>query len=828
MKTGYQPLDLSSFYNASIGILGTHPNIGSQLYHGLPFEIGSDPERCFIEFVADADPVSIPIQASAYRVIVAHRLLESRVLEGESVGRVIANYVFRYANGDQIVVPIRERFEINVIPTGWGQKPFVAWPDGKDGLYSRYEGEWGSAGNRQTETGAGNAQDYYLWIWENPEPDREISSMEIETQDRKFMISAITLGCLDEDPIPRSARSEVMISLSDEEDAAKPFALEVEVDRGISTYPYPLSDGSEENYMDSSLKGWGEEQNQKSSVSYVEISAASSATVTVKSHGDLLGQVNWGELEQQGQVTNDRIKAEIIDNGRNWIHTTVIDDGTGKPIPCRIHFRSAKGVPYAPHGYHSHVNSDVGTWHIDNGGDVRLGQLSYAYIDGTCQGWLPRGEVIVDVARGFEYKPLRMKVHVEPGQRNLELRIKRWCDMKADRYFSGDTHVHFLSTQGAHTEAQGEGLDVVNLLLSQWGHLFTNTEEFIGQPSVAHNGKSIVYATQENRQHVLGHLTLLGLKHPVSPWCSGGSNEAEHGGNLETTLSHWADACHDQGGTVILPHIPNPNCEPATLIATGRIDAVEYLTHAIYGHNEYYRYLNCGYKLPLVGGTDKMTSDVPVGLYRTYVHIPDSEEFNYDNWCKYLKAGNTFLSGGPIIRLTADGLPIGSTVDLPGNGGMIEIEASCDSIFPIHTLEIVKNGQVAASTEEGKGAKALRLKIKLHVDRHSWIIARCGGPKYVQPTLHNDGWRRGIIAHTSPIYIAVGETWWMFDPETANYMLTLAEGGLSYIRKTARHYNSESVTHHHGETDHQAFLERPFMEAIEAVHKRMHELGISH
>ena len=35
--------------------------------------------------------------------------------------------------------------------------------------------------------------------------------------------------------------------------------------------------------------------------------------------------------------------------------------------------------------------------------------------------------------------------------------------------------------------------------------------------------------------------------------------------------------------------------------------------NAMYGHLEYYRYLNCGYKLPLVGGTDKMSSDVPVG-----------------------------------------------------------------------------------------------------------------------------------------------------------------------------------------------------------------------
>ena len=31
------------------------------------------------------------------------------------------------------------------------------------------------------------------------------------------------------------------------------------------------------------------------------------------------------------------------------------------------------------------------------------------------------------------------------------------------------------------------------------------------------------------------------------------------------------------------------------------------------GLAEYYRYLNCGYRLPLVGGTDKMSNSVPVG-----------------------------------------------------------------------------------------------------------------------------------------------------------------------------------------------------------------------
>ncbi|MGH7861402.1 MAG: CehA/McbA family metallohydrolase, partial [Candidatus Dormibacteraceae bacterium] len=457
-----------------------------------------------------------------------------------------------------------------------------------------------------------------------------------------------------------------------------------------------------------------------------------------------------------------------------------------------------------------------------------LGQISYAYIDGTCQGWLPRGEVIVDLARGFEYDPLRARVTIEPGQRELTLRLKRWTNLNAQRWFSGDTHVHFLSTQGSHLEARGEDLNVVNLLLSQWGHLFTNTEEFTGRPTVSPDGQTIVYATQENRQHFLGHLTLLGLKEAVMPWCSDGPSEAEMGGTLEITMSDWADQCHRQGGTVILPHLPNPNGEPAAMIATGRVDGVEMIQFARYNHLEYYRYLNGGYRLPLVGGTDKMTSDVPVGLYRTYVYIPPDEEFTYANWCKNLSAGRTFLSGGPIISFTVDGHRIGDTVKLPGNGGTVEVEASAESIFPIHTLQVIREGKVAASAESATGTRRLSVKTKLKVERDTWLAARAGGPGYDRAVPHHDCWSRGILAHTSPIYVACGGEWRMFDQGTASYMLTLIDGSLTYMREISPRYAPGTVTHHHGEADHQAYLERPFLEAREAIHRRLHELGMNH
>jgi hypothetical protein len=248
----------------------------------------------------------------------------------------------------------------------------------------------------------------------------------------------------------------------------------------------------------------------------------------------------------------------------------------------------------------------------------------------------------------------------------------------------------------------------------------------------------------------------------------------------------------------------------------------------MYQHNEYYRYLNCGYRLPLVGGTDKMTTEVPVGLYRTYVHIPADEAFTYESWCRNLRAGRTFLSGGPIIELTVDGNPIGSTVSLPGNGGTVEVEAWAESILPIHRLEIVQQGRVVASTEETSGARRLRLHTSLPIRGHTWLAARVGGPGYRTAVPHHDQARRGIMAHTSPIYIAVGGEWWLYDADVARYMATLMEGSLAYIRMRSRQHQPGTVTHFHGEADHQAFLERPFREGLEAIHTRMHRSGQPH
>jgi hypothetical protein len=215
-----------------------------------------------------------------------------------------------------------------------------------------------------------------------------------------------------------------------------------------------------------------------------------------------------------------------------------------------------------------------------------------------------------------------------------------------------------------------------------------------------------------------------------------------------------------------------------------------------------------------------MTSDVPVGLYRTYVYIPPDEEFTYDTWCRNLVAGRTLLSGGPLLSFTVEGAVIGDTVHLPTGGGTVEVVAEVTSIFPVQCLQVVEKGRVIAEAQAPAGGRHLQLRERVRVDGDTWLAARVAATGYTAVP-HRDGWGRGIMAHTSPIYAACGQDWALADPATAQYMLTLIEGNLAYISELSRQHAPGTVTHHHGEDDHIAYLERPFLEAREALQQRL-------
>jgi hypothetical protein len=132
----YEPVDLSAACNAGVEVLGDEPGdlpLGRVNLRGLPFLIGPEPpsaERCFL---LPGGPMTAGIGRVARRVIVAHRLLDPGGPAGHGVGQAVAEYAFHLAGGEVVVVPIRERFEIQVVPPAWGRQRFLAVPDTSDG-----------------------------------------------------------------------------------------------------------------------------------------------------------------------------------------------------------------------------------------------------------------------------------------------------------------------------------------------------------------------------------------------------------------------------------------------------------------------------------------------------------------------------------------------------------------------------------------------------------------------------------------------------------------------------------------------------------------------
>jgi len=552
----------------------------------------------------------------------------------------------------------------------------------------------------------------------------------------------------------------------------------------------------------------------KRSPAYIEAYGARPANLKIKT-ADGESDVPWADvLDKARAVSEDGdVRIEVLHQQKRWVHARIIDSATGKPTPARVHFSGHHGEYLAPYGHQTDINPN---WFEDVGGDLILGSMKYAYVDGKFQIELPVGDAYVEVAKGFEYEPVRKKLSIRPGQRELMLTIKPWAQMNRDGYFSGDTHVHFISTQTGRLEAQAEGVNVTNILAAQWGKLFTSVEEFTGGPSPVSTDDTIIYVNSENRHHMLGHLILLNLKRPVYPLSSGGPGEDHLGGSDETSLAAWCDDCHAQGGFVIAPHFPNPNCELAADIALGKIDALE-IRHfnaaaETYALVEWYRYLNCGYRLPAVGGTDKMVNDMPVGGVRTYAYLGKNMPFTYENWCDAIRRGRSFTSSGPLIDIRVDGHRTGDTIRMNRSGGTVEVFATAQCAQPFDRIEVVVNGRVVTSASTGKKGKKASVRRKLKIDRSSWIAARCWGKGVVW-----HGWPVTLYAHSSPVYVYLGRDE-IFSPTDATYLLTLIEGGIAWTDQLAVFRNEAK----------RLDVLRVFHDARDRIHERLHGHGHGH
>ncbi|MBI4877381.1 MAG: CehA/McbA family metallohydrolase [Acidobacteria bacterium] len=464
------------------------------------------------------------------------------------------------------------------------------------------------------------------------------------------------------------------------------------------------------------------------------------------------------------------------------VRIRVREKSSGKLTPVKLHLHGESGEYLAPADRHRQPNP---AWFEDYAPEFQhQGRHYCTYIPGETVVDLPLGSVYLEVSKGFEIRPIRKTVRIERSTEILDVEIEKLLPWRERGWVTADTHVHFLSPATAQLEGAGEGVNVDNLLASQWGELMTNAGDFDGRTTfgareAGGDGEYLVRVGTENRQHVLGHISLLGYKgNIISPMCAGGPDEAALGDSIGVLLMEWAEQCKAQGGLVVLPHYPNPRCENAADLVSGVIDAVEMTSWgSLYGGidpyslSDWYRYLNCGHFIAAVGGTDKMTATTAVGTVRTYARIPDGREFTYDEWMQAVRAGHTFVTYGPLVEFSVGGRAPGTGMKLTSGGGTLDVAWDAASVtVPMSKVELVVNGEVRESRSVRPDKDAGHWSVR--VERSSWIALLVRGHYADKPEI--------IAAHTSPVMIEVDNSPF-FSAADAVTILDQIEGALAYL-----------------------------------------------
>ena len=114
---------------------------------------------------------------------------------------------------------------------------------------------------------------------------------------------------------------------------------------------------------------------------------------------------------------------------------------------------------------------------------------------------------------------------------------------------------------------------------------------------------------------------------------------------------------------------------------------------------------------------------------------------------------------------------MGSHITLPGNGGIVEVHAVAESVFPLTGVELVVNGKQVARETCNEGQSILKIDYKLKTEKSCWVVARCWGNYYTDAG--------PVMAHSSPIYVDVGK-FSAFVQAEGNYLMTHMEGGIAW------------------------------------------------
>lgn len=814
-----------------------HAPRGAGVAWGIPFEIGD-------VIVVAGEPVTVTVPPTRAQWLVFLHTSDVRPVEPgpggfispmRGAGRLnehAADYVVLYDDGTEARAEVRRRHQLGAFVRRWGENCFQAVAHHKSHPvrppHEQLRAGWGHAQTRATAADS-FLWTNWLWAWENPHPDKAVVAVRFEPVSGAVVVSAISAGDATEQPLRWQSRRKALLTLPegvafapDLDEDGRLAQIQLDMGQVISAQPRPV-------YPDAT---WGDSYNNQ-----LPVLSEREVLIEYTAHPDAHFHLWDGTLvsvEDLIDLTGFRRPVRSVPPATQRVTLRVVDAESRRPVAVKLHVHGEADEYLAPVDRHRIINA---AWFEDYSvGFAHRDLHQCTYISGETVIDLPLGKVYVEVSKGFEIRPVRKVVAVTAETTEIEIEVEKVLPWRERGWVTADTHVHFLSPMSALLEGAAEGVNVVNLLASQWGELMTNVGDFDGKNTwgskeTGGDGEYLVRVGTENRQHVMGHISLLGYRgRIIAPMTTGGPDESALGDPIEILLTEWARQCKKQGGLVVLPHFPNPRAEHAASIIGGDIDALEmtswgdlYSGIDPYSLSDWYRYLNCGYLVAAVGGTDKMSAATAVGTVRTYAHIPATEPFTYAAWMDAVRRAETFVSYGPLLEFAVDGQPMGSRIKMTANGGTVDVVWQVASVtVPMSRVALVVNGEIRESVavdaaqagwgdsrvaRTGAGQASGSWSVK--VDRSSWLALLVRGGYADKPEI--------IAAHSSPVMVDV-EGSQMLAAADAVTILEQIEGALAYLDTIGTRAEDRAYKR----------MRLVLESAHRSLHNRMHALGYFH
>lgn len=369
---------------------------------------------------------------------------------------------------------------------------------------------------------------------------------------------------------------------------------------------------------------------------------------------------------------------------------------------------------------------------------------------------LPAGKWKISIEHGNEYVPIVQEFDVKPGDKELSKKyvLKRWIDLPALGWYSGDVHVHHPTIKPEFKQyllemAKAEDVHLVNVLemghhkagTDAMGHKHGETDfkqDGFGPEFRVNKDNYWIVSGQEDPRSRFGHIIGLNIQQLVRDSSTYDyydlvfDNLAMQPGAV-TGFAHfaWNVSWNVQNVTTGFPW----------WVTTGQIDFVELLQFLKLNTLDYYDYLNLGFRITAAAGSDFPWAST-IGEVRTLVYT--GKDFTPDSWFTALEAGHTFVTNGPALFLNVDdGMP-GDELSR-SKDSIVKIGAKAVShkkIGIIDKIAVYNNDGLMVESSNHNSNDSLVIDITHKLNRSQWIAAvvYC---------------KNGAVAHTSPIYVVV-------------------------------------------------------------------------